>query len=76
MNIHVEGNSIVFDGDEGEGKGQYKIPVGSVDTEQGVLAWVYHLCDKEGIDKWDIKSFIDVCTYCHPSLDVHSKDIS
>ena len=45
--------------------------------ENGVfvmLAWVYSLCLKQGVDQWLLKAFIDCCTTLHPSLDIESKD--
>ena len=51
----------------------YEVYQDQVNTEQRVLAWVYHLCDKQGMDISKIKKFIDCCTTIHPTLDVLSK---
>lgn len=53
---------------------QYEVFKNQVDTEQKVLAWVYSLCLKQGVDQWLLKAFIDCCTTLHPSLDIESKD--
>ena len=45
-----------------------------VDTEQKVLAWVYHFCSKRGIDICAIQSFIECCAKMHSCLNVHNKD--
>ena len=52
---------------------QYYAYRDQVDTEQKVLAWVSHLCSKQGIDQRVIKSFIGCCLKMHPNLDIHSK---
>ena len=59
MNVKVINGSITFGElyENGGFVGQYEIPTTQVDTEQKVLAWVYHLCEKSWIDIGDIKSF-------------------
>ena len=76
MDVKVIENAIVF-GDfheDGVFSSQYEITADKVNTEQKVLAWVYHLCTKAWIDKFTIKSFIDRCVILHNELDVFTKD--
>lgn len=76
MNVKVINGSITFGElyENGGFVGQYEIPTTQVDTEQKVLAWVYHLCEKSWIDIGDIKSFIDCCANSHPTLDIFTKE--
>ena len=69
----TKNNSIVIG--EGREPSSYEIHANQIDTEQRVLAWVYHLCEKEGIDKSNIKSFIDCCVAIHPALDIFDKGV-
>ena len=71
------GDSIAFGelNENGVFVQRWEIPVGWVNTEQRVLAWVYHLCDKAGFDQNDIKEFIDCCKSVHQELDIYDKGV-
>lgn len=72
----VNDNSVVIGevDDNGEVIKQYEVFADQISTEQKVLAWVYHLCDKNLMDICCIKSFINACTSINQELDVYTKD--
>lgn len=61
--------------DNGTFVSQYEIHADEVNTEQKVLAWVYQLCPKNGMDVCAIKSFIECCKGIHPTLDIHNTGV-
>jgi hypothetical protein len=52
-----------------------KLDVGKEDinTEQKVIAWIYHLSNKAWIDVDDVRLFIEACARMNPQLDIYSK---
>ena len=56
--------------ENGEFYVKWDVAARDVDTEQKILAWVFHLSMKDWIDQYDIHSFIEGCVKIHPTVDI------
>ena len=71
--VTIQGNSIVIGDrlDNGEIVNQWQVYSDEIDTEQKVLARVYHLLAKAWTDKELIVDFISACRTLNENLDIY-----